>query len=781
MRILECITSQHDLLLVLLAATICAIGSWITIRLFVRTTSALGSARQAWSFLGGVVSGSTVWCTHFVAMLAYTPGASISYDPSLTALSLVIAVIVSIAALRLGASRFRFSDLLGGAVFGFGVAAMHYTGMAAYTVDAIVTWDFGQIVWSIAAALGFGALAFQRATHPLTRWCRYGATASLALAIVLLHFTGMSALTLIPFAPPAGALTGTTAHVGLAFAVGGIGLLVLGSGFASHMLDLRLRQESTSKLKHLLEASVDGMVIENNGVIIDTNAAFLALADISRESLLGQSFQALMGLPDGFGAHSLVRAQLSPARGDPVPVEIAISRNFAFADSGTLTAYAVRDLRSRLAQEQKIRLLGSFDSLTGLPNRAQFLERLEHLAATLSSDRKLAVLAIDLDRFKEVNDLYGHAAGDDVLRELSHRMRDVLTEAEFVARLGGDEFVALTTVSFREEALDLVRRLEAQLFAPVTVEGQAVLCGASIGVALYPDDADTTSALLNNADLAMYRAKSSLEETVCFYEISMDEMVRARRRMVADLREAIAEQQFELHYQVQTSVRSGEITGYEVLLRWKHPERGYISPMDFIPLAEETGLILPIGEWVLRTACASAAGWDSPHRIAVNLSAVQLSQIDLPRLIHAVLLETGLPPRRLELEITETSLIRDLERSVHILRQIKAMGVTIAMDDFGTGYSSLSTLRSFPFDKIKLDRSFMKEVDGSQQARAIIRAVLALGESLEITVLAEGVETANQLQLLHDLGCNEAQGYYLGRPGPRAEPPLLARPDSAAA
>ncbi|MNI49934.1 Phytochrome-like protein cph2 [compost metagenome] len=250
----------------------------------------------------------------------------------------------------------------------------------------------------------------------------------------------------------------------------------------------------------------------------------------------------------------------------------------------------------------------------------------------------------------------------------------------------------------------------------------------------------------------------------------MDQAVRARRRVTQALREALDNQRFELHYQVQASVETGQATGYEVLLRWKNDEGRYISPADFIPVAEETGLILPIGEWVLRQACRQAAAWAEPHRIAVNLSPVQLSHVDLPRLVHQILIETGLAPARLELEITETAMISDMERTTHVLRQLKALGVSIAMDDFGTGYSSLSTLRAFPFDKIKLDRSFMQELEGAgAQSRAIIRAVLTIGESLAIPVLAEGVETAEQLAFLRAQGCNEVQGYFLGRPQPEKE------------
>jgi predicted signal transduction protein with EAL and GGDEF domain len=325
-------------------------------------------------------------------------------------------------------------------------------------------------------------------------------------------------------------------------------------------------------------------------------------------------------------------------------------------------------------------------------------------------------------------------------------------------------------VSSRQEAIDLAKGLQALIVQPVTLDHADLSCGVSIGIAFWPDDTSDLSILLNNADLAMYRAKASLTVDICCYEAEMDQAVRQRRRVTRELREAIEHQQFELHYQVQASVRTGEATGFEVLLRWRNTEGNYIPPSDFIPVAEETGLILPIGEWVLREACRTAAAWETPHRIAINLSPIQLVQSDLPDLVREVLAKTGLDPARLELEITETAMISDMGRATLALKELKALGVTIAMDDFGTGYSSLSTLRAFPFDKIKLDRSFMMELEGDAvQTRAIIRAVLTIGESLNIPVLAEGVETQAQLDFLKQLGCDEAQGYLLGRPKPEHE------------
>jgi diguanylate cyclase (GGDEF)-like protein len=540
---------------------------------------------------------------------------------------------------------------------------------------------------------------------------------------------------------------------------------VLGISVATHMIDAQMASQSRARLSDLMEGSVDGMVVVRGGRIVAANTAFTVLAGLPLDTLIDQPLDELIAGCTDMQQGVLIQSRLAAADDESIPVEVAVRVESGQGGEGDKALiFAVRDLRSRIAQERRISHLARNDSLTGLPNRASFLEKLERALATARPDDTFALLAIDLNRFKEVNDLYGHAAGDKLLVHIAGNIQSALVEGEFAARLGGDEFVVIVPAVSRETAFEAAERIRGAILIPTEIDHADVGCGASIGIALYPDDAVEPSSLINDADLAMYRAKGSLGQAICFYEEAMDEAVRQRRRLTQGLREALDNNQFELHYQVQGSLETNRVTGYEVLLRWRQPDGSYIPPIDFIPLAEETGLILPIGEWVLRTACREAAAWPEPVKIAVNLSPVQLAHIDLPRLVHQILIETGLKPALLELEITETAMITDLDRTTHILRQLKLLGVSVAMDDFGTGYSSLSTLRAFPFDKIKLDRSFMSELDGSTQSAAIIRAVLALGESLEIPVLAEGVETAEQLSFLREQGCNEVQGYLLGRP-----------------
>ncbi|MDB6453087.1 sensor domain-containing protein [Falsirhodobacter sp. 20TX0035] len=427
----------------------------------------------------------------------------------------------------------------------------------------------------------------------------------------------------------------------------------------------------------------------------------------------------------------------------------------------------VEDVSARTRSERQITHMARHDALTGLPNRTSFKETIEWALDDVRDrpGHRLAVMAIDLDRFKEINDHMGHAVGDQVLAGLARRLEATLRGNEFVARFGGDEFAAFKTIASEEELTDFQTRLLQAIGAEMSINGNEVSVGASVGIALFPEDANTFEKLMANADLAMYRAKSSLDEKVCRYESRMDEASRDRQAMARDLWRAVERGELYLHHQIQKSVSTGETTGYEVLLRWMHPERGLVSPADFIPLAEECGAIMSIGDWVLRTACQQAAAWRDKIRIAVNLSPVQLNNPRFVAQLEEILHETGIEPDRLELEVTESAIIPDKARALHMLNQVKALGVTVAIDDFGTGYSSLDTLRSFPFDKIKLDRSFIREVETSPQSKAIIRAILALGRSLEVPVLAEGVETPAQLSLLQSEGCDEAQGYFLGRPG----------------
>jgi diguanylate cyclase (GGDEF)-like protein/PAS domain S-box-containing protein len=429
----------------------------------------------------------------------------------------------------------------------------------------------------------------------------------------------------------------------------------------------------------------------------------------------------------------------------------------------------IEDVTDRKRADERIAFLAHHDVVTGLPNRPAFTECLAAvLDRATASEERFAVLCIDLDRFKEINDVFGHSVGDAVLREVSQRLQAAVGGA-FIARVGGDEFTVITMEGTQpSNAEALADCLLAAVEDDIEIDGRHLRIGLSIGVAVYPTDGADATILLANADAALYRAKAEARGSIRFFDTDLDRQLRDHRTLQHDLSLAVDRGELSLHYQPLAKV-SGEVLGFEALLRWQHPIRGMVPPATFIPLAEKSGLIISIGGWVLRKACREAASWPKPLRIAVNLSPMQFHHRDLPALVHLVLLETGLSPNRVELEITESVLIDDFSRGVSLLRRLKALGVGIVMDDFGTGYSSLSYLHSFPFDKIKIDHVFISDLEHNSQSATIVRAVIGLARGLELPVAAEGVETEGQLAILAHEGCDEIQGFLLGRPYPMEE------------
>jgi diguanylate cyclase (GGDEF)-like protein len=455
--------------------------------------------------------------------------------------------------------------------------------------------------------------------------------------------------------------------------------------------------------------------------------------------------------------------------------------NRPLPDGGWVATH--EDITERTRSDQRIAHLAHYDALTDLPNRALFLDKLGQEIKRIDRGGKLAVLYIDIDEFKSVNDSLGHPIGDELLKAVAARLSRCVRESDIVARLGGDEFaVVQTAVESSTDVTDLVARIYQAIREPCECLGHQLAADASIGIALAPQDGTDLDQLLKNADLAMYGAKAEGRRTYRFFEPRMDARVKARRTLELDLRQAIAEGGFELNYQPLVNVRDGKVTGCEALLRWRHPERGMISPAEFIPVAEDTGLINQLGEWVLTAACAEAATWPDHVRLAVNVSPIQFRSQTLALKVAAALTASGLPARRLELEITEAVLIRDDDAALAMLHQLRAIGVRIALDDFGTGYSSLSYLQRFPFDKIKIDRCFVTDIAKPGGSSSIVQAVVNIAAARNMTTTAEGVETQQQLDMLRTLGCTEMQGYLFSPAKPAMEVRRLfhARPKRAA-
>jgi diguanylate cyclase (GGDEF)-like protein/PAS domain S-box-containing protein len=564
-----------------------------------------------------------------------------------------------------------------------------------------------------------------------------------------------------------------------------------GGGWVATHEDVTERKRAERELEHT--RSFLNAIIENvpSPIIVKDipnlrylliNRAAEACLGINRTTLLGKTSAEVMpsasaekieihdrrmiesGKPLIIGEHAVV----TPGNG----TRIVTTTRLPVMSSDGKAQYLISvilDVTDRKRSEQRIAHMTHHDPLTDLPNRAAFSAC---IAATLDlaapSQESVAVLCIDLDRFKAVNDVFGDAVGDALLREVARRM-EAACQGAFLARIGGDEFAVITPTGAQPSGAEAAAaRLHAAFDSDIEIDSHSLRVGLTIGIGIYPQDGLDATTLVANADAALYHAKSEARGSIRFFEVSMDKQLREKRALQQDLRSAVMRDELAVHYQPQAHI-NGDITGFEALVRWHHPRHGLVPPSTFIPLAEENGIIGALGEWVLRTACREAASWPRPLSIAINLSPVQFQHGDLPSIVHEILLETGLSPKQLELEITEGVLIGDFNRAVAILRRLKNLGVRIAMDDFGTGYSSLSYLQSFPFDKIKIDQAFISNLSHSQQAATIVRAVIALGRGLEVPVSAEGVETEEQLKFLASEGCNEIQGYLIGRPMPIAE------------
>jgi diguanylate cyclase (GGDEF)-like protein len=432
-------------------------------------------------------------------------------------------------------------------------------------------------------------------------------------------------------------------------------------------------------------------------------------------------------------------------------------------DGGWVSTH--EDITEQQQQQARIEYLARHDALTELPNRVRFLEELATLEASIARGEKAAVLTIDLDHFKGVNDAHGHAVGDKLLKQVSARLWGATRETDLLARLGADEFaLLLRPVGRPADAAAIAERIVTTVSAPFSIDGHQILIGASVGIAMAPEDGDTADALMKNADMAVHRAKDEGRSTFQFFEPGMDATIRRRRELEAGLRQALSRNELRLEFQPLMGLKQNRFTGLEALLRWESGEHGPVTPDEFIPVAEETGLIVPIGEWVLREACEAAMAWPGEPRVAVNLSPVQFRKGKLHEVVVAALTDSGLPARRLELEITESLLLAEDEPTLEALHRLRKLGVRICLDDFGTGYSSLSYLRSFPFDKIKIDRSFMRDLGGNRDSLAIVKAVIGLGQSLGMSTTAEGVETEEQLAAVREQGCDEVQGFYFSPP-----------------
>ena len=557
------------------------------------------------------------------------------------------------------------------------------------------------------------------------------------------------------------------------------------------------RNQTRNQLRlaaRLFECSREAVIVTDaNRFVISVNRAFTEITGYALDEVLGRNprlwssgrhdddfyrnlYAAIHG--EGYWQGEIWNKRKN---GEIYPQWVSISaiRNERHAIANYLCI--ATDISARKKDEERLTFLANYDELTALPNRRMFDQRLDYaLAHANRYGKQLAVAYIDLDRFKIINDTLGHAAGDLLLREAAGRLRDCLRETDSVARFGGDEFVVLVTeFAQKQDVAGIARKLLEAMASPYLLSGQECHVTASIGISSYPDDSKDAQTLIKNADIAMYRAKERGKNNFQFYSVQIDVYSFDRLALESALRHALERNEFLLHYQPKVDVRSGHIIGTEALVRWRHPDMGMVAPAQFIQVAEETGLIVPLGEWVLRNACAQTREWQRqgfPHlRVAVNLSPHQFRQENLVQEVARILRETGLDAGSLELEITESMVVRDPEEAVKILTELRAMGISLSIDDFGTGYSSLAYFKRFPINCVKIDRSFIQDLPDAADAVAITQAIIAIADSLKLNVVAEGVESEEQLDFLREQNCPEMQGYYFSRPLPPHELASLLR------
>jgi diguanylate cyclase (GGDEF)-like protein len=760
---------------VLAAATICTLSAWLTVHLLRKAEAAPANRRVRWLTGTALAAGLGVWTTHFMGMLGYRTDVILGYHYGTTVLSAVIAVIAVGVPFALSAlPRSRLSRGFLGAMSGLGIGAMHITGMSA--LEGCLQSQ-SETANALAYLLGAVAMAVVRLL-PGRRPFDALACALIVLAVCGTHFTSLAGTTV------EGQLTGGIgANIQVALSIltaSGATILITGA-FIALAATRRFEAQEQAHLNVLataLQNMSNGILkISSGGTIQLYNQRLLGLLGLRHGDMhIGMHLDAFLtatGKANGWDAERIARTVRNHwiwmAKGEETCIEHVFDdgRILSIAcqpvtDGAVLTYDDVT--RDRRAQEE-ISQLAYHDPLTGLCNRRALNERMQ---ADHHAGAQTTLLLVDLDRFKFVNDTFGHAVGDQLLVAVAARLRTLAGEQGFIARHGGDELAILTSGDV-ESAKALADRIVAEIEKPYPLESVTVVVGCSIGVCSV-DDSTSPSDLMQRADIALYEAKRRGRGLAVGYRPGMIEAIAERGHLENDLRGALAEQQFHLVYQPIMSLTNDRIVSCEALIRWNHPHRGAVPPDEFIPLAEENGLIVPIGRWVLEQACREAAGWPPERHLAVNVSAVQLRSPLLLSHVTEALARSGLPASRLELELTETALVEDGPQIAHTLQALRRLGIRIAMDDFGTGYSSLAHLRDLPLDRIKIDRSFVAAALNDRQSLAVIKAVTQMGRDMNIPTLAEGVESREQLDLLRTIGCDAVQGYLIGRPArPRQE------------
>jgi diguanylate cyclase (GGDEF)-like protein/PAS domain S-box-containing protein len=788
---------SYNFALVIFSYLLAVMASYTALSLSTRIHDSQKKGRIFWLCAGAISMGFGIWAMHFVAMLALHLPVEVQYDVAIVILSILFAMVASgIALWVINTKTMTRKRLVIGALFmGVGIASMHYTGMAAMKMDAVIEYNWFFFGLSILVAIVVSVVALL-----LTFRLRYASDAKgvglklaagllMGAAVAFMHYTGMYATTFVG----GDHLSGHQAEFMaadmrlIAYAVGVVTLFILGVTLFSIYMDKLFARNtlrvmvSDQRYKSLFEHNYDGVMfysIDGKENVLNPAAKDLTGA----ERLPLDSLRALCSTQD---AEQVTKFFEEAVRGNSNNYEVCMTTNKkqvhlnltnvpVFVDDAVAGVFIIaRDVSNQKQAEAKINYLAFHDALTGLPNRRYVEEKLDvMIEEARQGGYSVYVMFLDLDRFKLVNDSLGHDYGDLLLKEAAMRLSNCIGQRGVVSRLGGDEFMVILADVPEETVAQVADSLNRTIEQSFLINGHELYITTSIGISRYPLDGDDRHGLMKTADTAMYSAKERGKNSYHMYAPDLQQITSDKMFIQNELNRALALGELDLYYQPQISVSNGDIVGMEALLRWNHPERGLVSPDQFIAVAEETGLIVPIGEWVLQTACKQNMEWQSqglpPIRMAVNFSARQFLKKDFTQLVADILEQTGLAPHYLELEITESTMI-DVHRASSTLAELKQLGVHIAIDDFGTGYSSLSYLKEFPLNRLKIDRSFVRDMKQSPSNRAIVSTIIAMAHNLELRVIAEGVETDDELAFLQEHLCEEVQGYLFSKPLPQDE------------
>ncbi|SFB17047.1 PAS domain S-box-containing protein/diguanylate cyclase (GGDEF) domain-containing protein [Cohnella sp. OV330] len=793
---------SYDLSLVLLSYLIAVLASYTTLDLAGRIGKASSGYRTLWIGFSAAIMGMGIWSMHFVGMLALRLPMTVKYDGALVFISAAAAIAGCFVALNLAAKpNLGYRRLLLAGVFlASGICAMHYIGMDAMKMQI----DYSPLIVTLSVVIALlasiAALWLAFVYHRQQK--RYAIRKKLASGLIMgaavagMHYTGMSAAAfemdhammhgnMDMFSNQRmmayGVVVGTLLTLGLS-----LGGIVIAKRFAAKQLRI---EESQNWYKAIYDSMTDGIItLSLDRKITGLNPSAERIVGVDQSALIGMPLEELLRVAVSErtdelenilalvkdGKRQQYESTVVNAKGERLSLEVSIAT--VRSGDGAVGMYMkLRDITEDKSKEEHIRKMAYEDDLTGLPNRRMWQERLAETASELGRIRScFAVMVLDIDRFKLINDSLGHQYGDQFLKDVSERIALALegSGAE-LARLGGDEFAILVMdACSREELSSLAEEIVHQIQRPYPLQHQDYYVTASIGIAVCPEHGEQPDQLLRHADLAMYEIKKQGKNGYRFYQPELNDKLTEKLELERDFRQALPHNELELYYQPQVRSSDGVMIGVEALVRWNHPRKGMISPGVFIPLAEEIALVGPLGDWVLREACRQMREWHLAGGplvpVSVNLSSQQFYQSNLDEHIANILSESGLEPHFLDLEITE-SMMMDVEVSTAILNRLSALGVRISLDDFGTGYSSLSYLKHFPIHKLKIDRSFIRDITVSESDRAIVATIISMAEHLKLDIIAEGIETKEQLDILRDQSCREIQGYYFSKPIPAGE------------